>query len=121
MRKNNFRGNLIQWKLDEIRESIFPRKFISIVTSTNLQPLTPNILVIGEPTRSLKETDKVIESRRDISRRLRYFKLNREQLRKRCINEYLTALNERHKPKNRESCGNLKTVCSINLGHYKKQ
>ena len=61
--------------------------------------LTPNILLRGTPARFLEEdlenlnyTDETTV----VTRRIRYFKKTREQLKKRWMHEYLHALQERH-------------------------
>ena len=63
------------------------------------QPVvTPSILLRGQPTQFLEENpDDVTDERADITKRLRYLKTCRENVRKRWLNEYLVALPERFK------------------------
>ena len=53
--------------------------------------ITPNMLIRGERVTLLEESDEVV----DVTRRLQYIKQCKEQLRKRWVNEYLKALDER--------------------------
>ena len=53
--------------------------------------ITPNMLIRGERVTLLEENDEVVE----VTRRLKYIKQYKKQLRKRWVNEYLKALDER--------------------------
>ena len=61
--------------------------------------ITPNILIPGEPTTHLEESDNSLETVNDVSRRIRYLKRCRNQLKKRWANDYIKALMERCQPK----------------------
>ena len=61
--------------------------------------ITPNILIHGDPTTFLEERGKSLETVSDVSRRIRYLKRCRNQLRKRWANDYIKALMERRQPK----------------------
>lgn len=65
--------------------------------------VTPNILLRGEPVTFLEENIETLGDEADVTRRIKYLKRCREQLRKRWINEYLHALDEKQK---RTSNGN---------------
>ena len=61
------------------------------------QPVsTPNILLRGIPAQFLEEDLKYLDDTAIITKRVRYLKTCREQLRKRWLSEYLRALEERH-------------------------
>ena len=78
------------------------------------RPLTPNILIRGEPTRFLEETNEVIESKGDILRRMCHLKLSKDQLMKIWVNEYLKAFHSNEylkaKPKNKENLVTIEEV-----------
>ena len=58
--------------------------------------ITPNLLLRGQPARFLEEdTDDMDDEREKMTRRLRYLKACRENVRQRWLNEYLHALQER--------------------------
>lgn len=58
--------------------------------------ITPNLLLCGQPARFLEEdTVDASDKREKMTRRLRYLKACRESVRKRWLNEYLRALQER--------------------------
>ena len=58
--------------------------------------ITPNILLHGQPTCFLEEnTDELDDEKEKLCRRLRYLKTCRENVRRRWVNEYLHALQER--------------------------
>lgn len=59
--------------------------------------LTPNILLRGTPTRFLEEDLDKINDFGEVTKRVKYLKTCREQLRKRWLSEYLRALEERHR------------------------
>lgn len=60
--------------------------------------ITPSILLRGQPMQFLEQNpDDVTDERVEITRRLRYLKTCRENLKKRWLNEYLVALQERFK------------------------
>ena len=61
--------------------------------------ITPNILIHGEPTTLLEESDNSLETVNNVSRRMRYLKRCSNQLRKRWANYYIKALTERRQPK----------------------
>ena len=58
--------------------------------------LTPNILLRGMPAQFLEEDLNQLDDTAIITKRVRYLKTCREQLRKRWLSEYLRALEERH-------------------------
>ena len=60
------------------------------------QIVTPNILIRGKPANFLEDVD-TLDDTSDVTRRLRYLKTCRLQLRKRWVKEYLHALEERSK------------------------
>jgi hypothetical protein len=58
--------------------------------------ITPNILLHGQPTCFLEEnTDELDDEKEKLCRRLRYLKTCRQNVRRRWVNEYLHALQER--------------------------
>ncbi|XP_070569878.1 uncharacterized protein [Ptychodera flava] len=58
--------------------------------------ITPNLLLRGQPARFLEESiDDMDDSRDVMSKRLKYLRSCRENIRKRWLNEYLHALQER--------------------------
>lgn len=57
--------------------------------------ITPNPLLRGQPARFLEEDTVDASDKREMTRRLRYLKACREHVRKRWLNEYLRALQER--------------------------
>ena len=57
--------------------------------------ITPNILIRGKPSTLLEENFETLDDTSEVTRRLRYLKKCRQQLRKRWIAEYLHALEER--------------------------
>ena len=57
--------------------------------------VTPNILLRGESVTCLEENVEELAEEADVTRRLKYLKRCREQLRRRWINEYLRALDEK--------------------------
>ena len=58
--------------------------------------ITPNLLLRGQPAQFLEEnTDDIGDGREGMTRRLRYLKSCRQNVRKRWLNEYLCALQER--------------------------
>eukprot|EP00794_Sanderia_malayensis_P000914 gene914-221_t len=59
--------------------------------------LTPNILLRGTPARFLEEDLDKINDFGEVTKRVKYLKTCREQLRKRWLSEYLRALEERHR------------------------
>ena len=61
--------------------------------------ITPNILIHGEPTTFLEESGKSLETVNDVSRRIKYLKRCRNQLRKRWANDYIKTLMECRQPK----------------------
>ena len=61
--------------------------------------ITPNILIHGKPTTYSEESDNSLETVNDVSRRIRYLKRCRNQLKKRWANDYIKALTERRQPK----------------------
>ena len=61
--------------------------------------VTPNILIHGDPTTLLEEIDNSLETVNGVSRRIRYLKRCRNQLRKRWANDYIKALMKRRQPK----------------------
>ena len=61
------------------------------------QTVTPNILIRGKPANFLEEDIDTLDDTSDVTRRLRYLKTCRLQLRKRWVKEYLHALEERSK------------------------
>ena len=65
--------------------------------------ITPNILIHGEPTTLLEESDNSLETVNDVSRRMRYLKRCRNQLRKRWANDYIKALMERRQPRHEKN------------------
>jgi hypothetical protein len=66
--------------------------------------VTPNILLHGQPTCFLEEnTDEIGDEKEKLCRRLRYMKTCRQNIRRRWVNEYLHALQERFVAKNRRN------------------
>ena len=59
--------------------------------------ITPNILLRGEPAYLIEDDVGTLENQGDVTRRIRYMKKSREQLRRRWVSEYLRALEERSK------------------------
>ena len=59
--------------------------------------ITPNILIRGRPSALLEENIDTLDDTDQLTRRLRYLKTCRLQLRKRWVTEYLHALEERSK------------------------
>ena len=59
--------------------------------------ITPNILLRGGPAEFLEENTEALKEESNMTRRLRYLKKCREQLRRRWIKEYLHALDEKQK------------------------
>ena len=59
--------------------------------------LTPNILLRGEPAILIEDHVETLDDQDDVTRRSRYMKRSKEQLRRRWISEYLRALEERSK------------------------
>ena len=58
--------------------------------------ITPNLLLRGQPAQFLEENlDDIGDGREGMTRRLQYLKSCRENVRKRWLNEYLCALQER--------------------------
>ncbi|XP_070566967.1 uncharacterized protein [Ptychodera flava] len=58
--------------------------------------ITPNLLLLGQPERFLEESiDDMDDSRDVMSKQLKYLRSCRENVRKRWLNEYLHALQER--------------------------
>ena len=69
--------------------------------------ITPNILIHGEPTTLLEESDNSLETVNNVSRRMRYLKRCSNQLRKRWANDYTKALMERRQPKHEKDPAEL--------------
>ena len=57
--------------------------------------ITPNILIRGQPANTLEENLELTENEEGIPKRLVFLAASKEQLRKRWMNEYLHALDER--------------------------
>ena len=57
--------------------------------------ITPNLLLRGQPAPYLEENRDEMSDREEMTRRLRYLKTCRDNVRKRWLNEYLHALQER--------------------------
>ena len=57
--------------------------------------ITPNILIRGQPANTLEENLELAENEEGIPKRLVFLAASKEQLRKRWMNEYLHALDER--------------------------
>ena len=57
--------------------------------------ITPNLLLRGQPAPYLEENRDEVSDREEMTRRLRYLKTCRDNVRKRWLNEYLHALQER--------------------------
>ena len=70
--------------------------------------VTPNILLRGEPAEFLEDNTEVLQEELNVSRRLRYLKKCREQLRRRWVNEYLHALDEKQKQRPKQTEAKLK-------------
>ena len=69
--------------------------------------ITPNILIHGEPTTFLEESGNSLETVNDVSRRIRYLKGCRNQLRKRWANDYVKALMECRQSKHEKNSAAL--------------
>ena len=90
-------------KFEELEEV-----FLDVETFLNNRPLcymkedfetpvvTPNLLLRGQPARFLEENSEDLDEATEMTRRLRYLKTCRDNVRKRWLNEYLRALRERH-------------------------
>ena len=57
--------------------------------------ITPNLLFRGQPARFLEENGENMSEGEEMTRRLRYLKKCRDNIRKRWLDEYLRALQER--------------------------
>ena len=57
--------------------------------------ITPNILIRGQPANMLEENLELADNEEGIPKRIRFLAASKEQLRKRWMNEYLHALDER--------------------------
>ena len=62
-----------------------------------IERVTPNISLRGKAAEFLEENTEVFKEDLNMSRRLKYLNKYREQLKKRWINEYLHALDEKQK------------------------
>ena len=71
--------------------------------------ITPNILLRGEPATFLEENAETSEEEGQVTRRLRYFNKCRNQLRKRWINEYIHALDEKQRKNSTAETTQIKT------------
>lgn len=72
------------------------------------QAITPNILLRGGPAEFLEENIEALKEESNMTRRLRYLKKCREQLRRRWIKEYLHALDEKQKQEMKRDGSKLK-------------
>lgn len=72
------------------------------------RPVTPNVLLRGEPACFLEENTEVLGDELSMTKRLKYLIQCREHLRKRWINEYLHALDEKQKSEERRTETKLK-------------
>ena len=73
------------------------RPLCSVGEEFEQQTVTPSILIRGKPATFLEEDFGTLDDTSDVTRRLRYLRSCRLQLRKRWVKEYLHALAERSK------------------------